>query len=236
MSEAKKLSIDELLDKPQTLREAMKDWLVYPSAENVFVYFAGKVRWPGDDYRCKLFHKDVMEANNDGRMVLDLAGTRVFYAGPTCIDGTHDDQSIYGDSYFQRESAPATHGCGIKGRNGVYIEEGVVVHRCLEQIKKADFVFAYIDDLSCYGTLAEIGYASAIGKPIVIIVSFEVDDQAETKTEAYSSHGAGRSDLWFVLNLPGVNKYYNTCVGNASDFFQIIRNRSWKAATGGANV
>jgi hypothetical protein len=31
---------------------------------------------------------------------------------------------------------------------------------CL-QIDRADFFFAWIDDLTCYGTLAEIGYARA---------------------------------------------------------------------------
>lgn len=40
---------------------------------------------------------------------------------------------------------------------------------CLRQIDRADFLFAYIDSPDCYGTLHEIAYAQAKGKPTVIV-------------------------------------------------------------------
>ena len=44
----------------------------------------------------------------------------------------------------------------------------VVVRRCMEAVSKADLVFAWIDCLDCYGTVAEIGHAHALGKRIWI--------------------------------------------------------------------
>ena len=46
-----------------------------------------------------------------------------------------------------------------------------VLDICKRQIDRAEIVFAYIDEGDCYGTLAEIGYAHAIGKDITIVFS-----------------------------------------------------------------
>lgn len=43
-----------------------------------------------------------------------------------------------------------------------------VLHDCLDSIKLCNVFFAWIDSLDCYGTLAEIGYAYALGKRIYI--------------------------------------------------------------------
>lgn len=40
---------------------------------------------------------------------------------------------------------------------------------CINQIKKSDVLFAYINDDTCYGTLFEIGYAASLGKKIIIL-------------------------------------------------------------------
>lgn len=44
----------------------------------------------------------------------------------------------------------------------------LVVERCLEAVRRADLVFAWIDSVTAYGTIFELGFARAIGKPIVI--------------------------------------------------------------------
>jgi nucleoside 2-deoxyribosyltransferase len=38
----------------------------------------------------------------------------------------------------------------------------------MKQLEASDFVFAYIDSWSCFGTLCEIGYAHAKRIPVVI--------------------------------------------------------------------
>jgi nucleoside 2-deoxyribosyltransferase len=47
-------------------------------------------------------------------------------------------------------------------------QESFTLRRSLDGIHECDVFFAYIDDLEAYGTLAEIGYAHALGKRIVL--------------------------------------------------------------------
>ena len=65
---------------------------------------------------------------------------------------------------------------------GNYFSRDDVLSICKRQIDRADIVFAYIDHNDCYGTLAEIGYAHAIGKDITIVFS---NDRL-------------KADMWFV--------------------------------------
>lgn len=58
-----------------------------------------------------------------------------------------------------------------------------VVALCLDAIRRADLLIAWIDDPTCYGTIAEIGYARAYGVPVWI-------------------HGPEPyADLWFTYQL-----------------------------------
>ena len=54
------------------------------------------------------------------------------------------------------------------GCMGNYYSRHNVLDICKRQIDRAEIVFAYINCDDCYGTLAEIGYAHAKGKDIVI--------------------------------------------------------------------
>ncbi len=47
------------------------------------------------------------------------------------------------------------------------VSKDMVVRLCLEALRRADLVFAWVDSLDCYGTVTEIGYARALGKPVV---------------------------------------------------------------------
>jgi hypothetical protein len=63
--------------------------------------------------------------------------------------------------------------------------QGHVARRCLAGIRDADIVFAWIDDLSCYGTLVEIGIAWSARK--YVFLGFD---------NAFDSE-----DFWFAQQL-----------------------------------
>lgn len=56
-------------------------------------------------------------------------------------------------------------------------------HRlCLEAVDKADLIYAWVDDLTCYASLFELGYAHAKGKYTVVCYPPDFD----------------RAELWFT--------------------------------------
>jgi len=67
---------------------------------------------------------------------------------------------------------PSTHGNGNGNGSGLCPNRDEtrkrVVRLCLDAVAKADLVFCFIDATDCKGTLFEIGYAHALGIPIVI--------------------------------------------------------------------
>ena len=70
-------------------------------------------------------------------------------------------------------------GCGAESRN----PRGLVVERCLLAVERANLVFAWVDSVTAYGTLFELGYARALKKPIVV---------------AHPRGFYDASDLWFA--------------------------------------
>ena len=78
---------------------------------------------------------------------------------------------------------------------------------CLAAIRRSDIVFAWLDDATAYGTIAEIGYASALGKRIVVAVPPCPTEDVHGWVTQYGpqtceciQHG----DTWFVTGMPGV--------------------------------
>jgi len=116
------------------------------------------------------------------------------YTGPYYVDGTHDDGREYEDD---SHGAPFDdHRCRLTGD---------IPERCKKAIAASDVLFAWIDSIDCYGTIAEIGYAAGLGKHVWI---------------------AGRyrfRDLWFVYSLASLlNLEY---CGAPEDYLEIFINR-----------
>jgi hypothetical protein len=133
------------------------------------IYFAGKIG--PEDWRCELFgHRTGgVDASGDDfgfKTVFDKTYVRdmgaVVYGGPFFISCDH--RCAHG---------PATHGARPKGCL-VDVDEGVLeTHKAIwrvnrARIERADLVFAYINEVDCFGTLIELGYAAALNKPITI--------------------------------------------------------------------
>ncbi|MBG0797561.1 nucleoside 2-deoxyribosyltransferase [Methylocystis sp. L43] len=56
----------------------------------------------------------------------------------------------------------------------------------MSAIERADAIFAYVDELDCFGTLVELGHAFALAKPIFICLGPSLSE-------------AEKGDLWFAL-------------------------------------
>jgi hypothetical protein len=83
-----------------------------------------------------------------------------------------------------------------------------VAERARRGIACADHVFAWLDDLTAYGTLVEIGLATGLGKRVWI----------------YTAPGKDHADLWFASHLAtnGVVSYADNPVTAVIDFARKI--------------
>jgi hypothetical protein len=75
---------------------------------------------------------------------------------------------------------PASHGAGPKGCLDGAAEGVLETHRAIwrvnrARIRRADLVFAYINETDCFGTLIELGYAAALNKPITIGIGRNIE-------------------------------------------------------------
>jgi hypothetical protein len=129
--------------------------------------------------------------------VLGVAG--VIYTGPYFLS---DDHGCF--------HGPSSHGClpldhCEDDRVRIRCEDGrkkalrhyrdLVVVRCLEAISAADLLYAWVENPTCFGTMAEIGFARGAGKAVFI-----------------ASPGAGWNyweDLWFVSHLACEGGWYD---------------------------
>ncbi|MEU1449884.1 DUF559 domain-containing protein [Streptomyces mirabilis] len=92
-----------------------------------------------------------------------------------------------------------THGCGsdgsVCGVDGAAPTRPQVVARCLAAVDSADIFFAWLDDVTAYGTLVELGYAKARGKTIYAAGP----DLPETFFHG-ALLGGPIDDLWFAFD------------------------------------
>lgn len=95
------------------------------------------------------------------------------------------------------------HGCGHgPDGHGIGIDEAgcipaspnrrQVVRWCRHWLESADVLFCWFDDLTAYGTLAELGYFAALGRPIFLAVRIDEDDGDPVSTWR---------DVWFATEL-----------------------------------
>ena len=87
-------------------------------------------------------------------------------------------------------------GCGDPG-----LDRSEVVTLCKKQINEAEIVFAYIDCADCFGTLAEIGYAHAKGKTIIILFASDELKKDMWFIDKMQQHTCEVSDEWINTHL-----------------------------------
>lgn len=133
-------------------------------------------------------------APNDWRhtIVTDL---RNHCPNGACGDGVYEPfpeivpESIFGHHHYVGPffvscdhgcfHGPNRHGSDCNSERSNHDSLGIhplVRERALRGIQNCDVLFAYINSTDCYGTLFEIGYANALGKPVFIALEKEFPD------------------------------------------------------------
>jgi hypothetical protein len=109
---------------------------------------------------------------------------RFVYTGPffvSCDHGCYHNGFGYGHPHECEEIGAHGVGSNTSARCNGELDSATshkqVLANSLYGIDRADTVFAWIDDLSLYGTLAEIGYARGRGKHIIVAVKNDFDDR-----------------------------------------------------------
>ena len=87
--------------------------------------------------------------------------------------------------YFHGSEGFGNHGYDMSDDRG----RRLIVEECTNAIARADLVFAYLNSPDCFGTLAEIGMAKAMGKFIYVAIE-------------QSAEWDG-TDYWFIEELAG---------------------------------
>ena len=127
----------------------------------IWVYFAGKVGVR--DWRHALV-PGLRESQGVAAAPIRCDG--FIYCGPFFISCDHG--CAHG---------PGTHGLGPTCAGEMSPPRWLVPRLCYRWLGRADLVFAWIDDPTCYGTLVEAGWAQAMGKPLY--VGFASEDLAQ---------------------------------------------------------
>lgn len=188
-----------------------------PTTPQRGVYFAGKISQ--SDWRHRLPFQGVslrgFEQSLDPQEVHRLP-----------VQGGH----TYCGPYFFADDHGGGHGCkthGSRDTSGGGSKSGsddargdFVVQKCLTHIRAAAVVFAWIDTLDCFGTLIELGYAHALGKPILVGVDLKLLRSLDYINYDFGQHRSiggelGRHELWFLQNISQGFKFFPS-VGDAS--------------------
>lgn len=196
----------------------------------MIIYLAGKVSlgdWRHDVVKdLRQVCMDFLEDQTTEWPILENSIGEVHsYSGPYFISCDH------GCSH-----GPGTHGYGINPCMGEYapmdyddeddfkqFEEAIttrrrlIVARCEQAIERSNIIFAWIDDLTAFGTIFELGYAASHQIPVYLAISNK--DKLEIS-----------KNLWFAirstLRVPNSQVVYFDTVNEAFDEF--LRDSNFK--------
>lgn len=126
------------------------------------VYLAGKITkgYRGD------WRTSIISDNKDGYPSSSYVD-RYWSPDPSIVVSLSDGRVLsYTGPFFDGPG----HGCVIDYKHASYSNHRDlrIPNLCTQAIRRSDLVFAWIDSQDCFGTLAEIGFARAIGKLIFI--------------------------------------------------------------------
>lgn len=167
------------------------------------IYFAGKIS--KNDWRTTFYQSGKYEDPLNWGHVKTSFG---YATGPFFVSCDH------GCAHY-----PTSHGSdgeGLLNCTQEFFEQHGADHRaqiyrnCLSAILQSDAVFVWIDELTCYGTMLEIGYA--IGKNIPVYIGVDVKLSSETrahKEDLAEGQQIVSDELWFYKQAVTGFGYYD---------------------------
>ena len=177
------------------------DWRKYIDGYRPFSMDASDVV---DDDSDRNVHMDDFE-KHFGELPVISKYPYIQVTGPfflSCDHGCYHGEKSHGVGAVEWKDISG-HGGTWSGCAGYTFTREEVMQICLHQIHRSDMVFAYIDDLTCYGTLFEIGFAKSTGKTVIVMF-----DKQETADDMwFISEGA---DVVFILDSKQCAVHRNT--------------------------
>ncbi|MCC7681081.1 AlpA family phage regulatory protein [Janthinobacterium sp. FW305-128] len=178
--------VDIWISKKRGRRTASRDLPI--------IYMAGKMgepfdnKQPGHSFSCwRIFN--VAESMKSGELEMDRGDNDVLIAEPELMTfhGTNVN-FLYSGPWKARGSY---HGY----RHGITTcspewAEGAAYRGAIQGITRADIFVAFLEDLTAFGTLVEIGYARAQNKKIIVVTPYGSGDYGRSELQ---------NDLWFAL-------------------------------------
>ena len=163
------------------------------------IYIAGKMGHPNFRQSLGLGARDMAVFNKP----IHFHGWDYRYVGPIVPSCDHgcwhricDGRPFYESGFV-----------GV-GKKSIQIESdglGKIVQANLSQLKHADLLFVWLDGFDAYGTLAEIGYASALGIPIYIGLREDVFPEDYGHFEDHSWDDIKNllpgKELWYIVEM-----------------------------------
>jgi hypothetical protein len=176
------------------------------------IYLAGKIA-PGDwrhDVVSGLRSAVTDDADEPWSTLRSAVLNRFDYVGPFFISCDH--RGLHGPNTHgvgANQVAGAEECCGTAG-----LDASIVVQRCMDAIEKADVFYAWLDNPTAFGTIAEIGYASGRARQHIfpIFVATPTDCPHER-------------DFWFALQMHGVRHIRST--GPAAGLREALAILNW---------
>lgn len=137
------------------------------------------------------------------------------YTGPFFISRGHGES--HGDN---------THGCDLYGH---CIEDhggnqrNVVPRLCMASIDRSDVIFCWMEDLTAYGSIFELGYAMGKGKQIYLAIKCDTGLDTDVLPDTYgrrqesvweemvedATMESWADDIWFLLESVGYRRFDN---------------------------
>jgi hypothetical protein len=159
------------------------------TSTNLRIYLAGKITKNG--WREDIVSEAQQHPHFGRRSPWPVLPKAVFgkydYVGPYFIGDDHGS--------FHGESSHGLGGTASPDSKNLFVQdwgatpEHDIPRLCTTAIIEADIVFAWLDSVSAFGTLFELGYAKALGKKIYV---------------GYPKGVYYKRDMWFISNMADI--------------------------------
>ena len=155
----------------------------------LIAYLAGKIApngWRNKIVKTYIDARDITKEQYAETYIEGLYVSGPFFIG--CDHGCYHSRHGHGVGAYDTEAFNEEFGFLGELCDGEGYPASVVPTICESQIKRSNFIFAYINSDTCYGTLCEIGYA--IGKGVPVAVMFTTQEL--------------KKKLWFVSEMSNI--------------------------------